>query len=87
MHGGQDTIQICLDLLLDSSVRPSRCGRQVECAQCISGSVLRESQTDGTPINGTRTVWTQKSQKAGRYTALLPSVQSSISLSFTFCYS
>ena len=37
--------------------------------QCISGWVLRESQTDGTSINGTRTVWTQKSQKAGRYNA------------------
>ena len=65
----------------------SFCGRQVGCVQCISGWVLRESQTNGTSINGTRTVWTQKSQKAGRYAAFLPPVQSSISLSFTFCYS
>ena len=34
----------------------SKCGRQVGCVQSISGWVLRESQTDGTSINGTRTV-------------------------------
>ena len=33
------------------------CGRQVGCAQCISGWVLRGSQTDGTSINGARTVY------------------------------
>ena len=50
------------------------CGRQVGCVQYISGWVLGESQADGTSINGTRTVWTLKSQKAGRHIALLPSV-------------
>ena len=35
------------------------CGRQVGCVQCISGWVLRESQTDDTSINGSRTVCTK----------------------------
>ena len=40
-----------------------RAGRAA--ARTPSGWVLRESQTDGTSINGTRTVWTLKSQYLG----------------------